>query len=124
MNRSQLLILVLAVLTACESDKVIVVDRVISPDRRAAAVYRKYLYGGAAGGVGHCVSVSSPAEIDEADCLLLASRISDLKLLWSGNVLFVHYSDASITQFRNEAYISTDTLDTSKYEIRLVHEPT
>ena len=109
-NRRYWVAIACVTLCACSADKVIEVQRAVSPDGNVVAIYRQYLYGGAAGGVGHCVSIVSLPDVQTADCLLLASRPSRLTLTWHGDVLRVHYAKASITKFRNEAYVNVKTV--------------
>lgn len=120
MMRASTILATLMSLSACSSDQILEVSRTLSPDGRVAAIYRIYHYGGAAGGVGHCISVGSAADVADTDCDLLASHISGVKLEWKGDVLLVHYEEASITQFRNEIYLAEGSRASKRYEIQLV----
>lgn len=124
MTRQPAIFLVMGMLAGCAQDHVVEVLKLPSPDGRAVAVYRQYQYGGAAGGVGHCISLHSidtpPKQIADGDCDFLASSVSQLGMNWQEDILRLSYRDASITRFRNEAFIRADFEPPKRYEIRLV----
>jgi hypothetical protein len=111
------------VLVGCGSDVVTQVASEISPDGQAVAVYSIYEYGGAGGGVGHCVSIMPVSDLTRDDCALLASRGSSFKIAWRGTTLVVKYKEAHITKFTNEVYVSEDAGPGATYEIELMKEP-
>lgn len=120
LNRSPWLLMAVCIwLAACESEHIEEIQRIASPDAQVVAVYRKYLYGGAAGGVGYCVVLSSTLELPRAKCLFLASRVNGLKLSWHERVLEISYKEATITNFSNKSYVPGPDGQLISYEIRL-----
>jgi hypothetical protein len=115
-----MIILLGAAATSCAQDRVVEMSRLPSPDGAVFAVYEQHLYGGAAGGIGHCISITASAKEYLPDCMLLASSISGLRLTWNGRILNVHYRAASITEFRNEYFKNINKSGVVRYEIQLL----
>jgi len=107
------------VLAACDSENTVEVSRAVAPDGKVVAIYTRHFYGGAAGGTGHCVAIAGMDHSEDSGCIFLASHVSSLRLAWSGDVLYICYSQARITSFQNEAHISSRAI-TKSYEIRLI----
>lgn len=110
-----------AVLSGCGPDRVLEIGRADSPDGQVVAVYRQYLYGGAAGGVGHCLTIARTVAAN-VDCFLLASDLKGLEMCWVGSILEVHYDEATITDFRNHVLVTSESGSGREYEIRLVQK--
>jgi len=106
-------------LVSCGSERIDEIQRIASPDAQVVAVYRKYLYGGAAGGVGYCVVLSPVLDLAKAKCSFLASRVDGLELSWHERVLEISYKDATITNFSNKSYAAGPDGQLVSYEIRL-----
>lgn len=116
-----MLMMAVGVLVACSSgtDTVRIMAEVVSPDRQVVARYVQYLYGGAAGGIGHCISVSPTTGPASEDCPVLGSHLEDVTLAWAGNTVVVRYSSGDVTRFREDVSVSGLNGRSSIYKLRL-----
>ncbi len=83
-------------LIAC-GDKVVPVSASVSPDGNVTALYKLHLFGGAAGGTGHCISIV-PRVGKEHGCALLGASVCITKIYWRENELIVEYHGGEFTR--------------------------
>jgi hypothetical protein len=114
-------LLVVTFFAGCGNDVVTEQARLSSPNGYVDAVYTTYSYGGAAGGVGHCVTIEARGSehADRKLCELLGSHMEGLALAWRGDVLVIRYSGGDITAFSNATYLPGPGQKMQRYEIEL-----
>ena len=122
LNRKSLIFLlpILLVISGCGKDIERTILEVPSRNGKVKAVYSQILYGGAAGGVGECISLVF-TETNEADtCSVLGMRFKGIKMNWNNNVLYIYYEKAVITGFSNMKTFRDSNGTNWNYEIRII----
>jgi len=102
-------------------DEIRDVASIQSPNGHVVATYKKYLFGGAAGGIGHCISISPIDERTERECPLLGSRVCIRQISWNGNELTVRYYNGMFTRITEKVLIKNrDDGAAETYYLQLV----
>jgi hypothetical protein len=77
----------------------------ISADGKEA-IYEEILWGGAAGGITHCIRVQLPDAKATDDCDIMGTHLTEIQLNWiRDDVLKLNYCEGQFTNFTNLLYL-------------------